>query len=274
MVFIVMIGNIIITTLYNGNQLMSYSTGAPAGYTGSPFDAKTCKSCHAGPAAIVQAGWITSNVSDSGYVPGTTYTITATITRPGHSKFGFEASPQSNTGALLGTLVKTSTQTQIVGTKYITHTSTGTTGSGGIKTWTFDWTAPAQGTGSVTFYGAFNASNSNGSSSGDTTFTSTLTLLENTTVGLNSISAVKQNMVIFPNPSSEYIKIQLNVSEPNLVEIKLYNIEGKLIDILLSEQLSSGPVSYDFTTDKYTPGIYFMKVTTGDDVLFEKVIIK
>jgi hypothetical protein len=125
------------------------------------------------------SGWITSNIPASGYVPGNTYNITATATRAGHVRFGFEVSPQSPTGVLLGTLIVTNTtETQLVGAnKYITHKLAGTTGSGS-KTWNFNWTAPVAGTGNVTFYGAFNCANNSGTSAGDTIFKSTLLVSE------------------------------------------------------------------------------------------------
>ena len=43
--------------------------------------------------------------------------------------------------------------------KAITHTSSGISTTGDSNSWSFDWTAPASGTGDVTFYGAFNAAN-------------------------------------------------------------------------------------------------------------------
>jgi hypothetical protein len=165
------------------NFSLSSSSGAPAGRTGSPGDGNlTCavSGCHLpGPTPATMAGWITSNIPASGYVPGNTYTITATATRPNHVRFGFEVSPQSITGTLLGTLIITNTtETQLVGAnKYVTHKLAGTTGAGS-KTWNFNWTAPVAGTGSVTFYGAFNVANNSGNSSGDTIYKSTLVISE------------------------------------------------------------------------------------------------
>src|SRR5712671_3368866 len=124
------------------NFSRSSSGGAPAGRTGSPGDGGlTCaiSGCHVGPTPATMSGWITSNIPASGYVPGNTYSITATATRAGHVRFGFEVSPQSPTGVLLGTLIVTNTtETQLVGAnKYITHKLAGTTGSGS-KTWNFN----------------------------------------------------------------------------------------------------------------------------------------
>jgi hypothetical protein len=176
------IGLMFYQTVTDSNTALSNTGGAPAGRAGDPAGgSQTCRnSCHSsGPAPIAQTGWITSNIPVSGYTAGSTYTITATITRAGHSKFGFEVSPQSTAGVVKGTLTVTSSQTHLTSgnTNYITQSSTGTSGTGS-KSWTFNWTAPATGQGPVTFYGAFNATNSNNSDTGDSIFTSTLVVSE------------------------------------------------------------------------------------------------
>jgi len=155
---------------------ISNPTGAPAGNTGSPSDATTCaESCHGG-SAVTQAGLITSTIPTAGYTPGTTYTITATSTGAGDK--GFQISPQNISGTLLGSLIS-GTGSQIVGIKYITHTIPKTTTT---ATWTFQWTAPAAGTGSVTFYGAFAITQS-------TTKKSTLVVNEAVVVAAPSITS-------------------------------------------------------------------------------------
>jgi hypothetical protein len=162
------------------NSADSHTSGAPASRTGSPGDGgNTCKNCHAGPTPTTQPGLITSNIPVAGYTAGQTYTITATITANGHTKFGFEISPQSPTGTQLGTLIVTnSTEMQLVGSgKYITHKTAGVSGTNS-RTWIFNWTAPAAGTGNVTFYGAFNITNAGNNSSGDTTVLSSLLVSE------------------------------------------------------------------------------------------------
>jgi hypothetical protein len=124
--------------------------GAPAAKTGSPGDGSDCAECHGGTAAPV-TGWITSNIPAAGYVPGQSYQITATNSITGSGKMGFEVSPQNAAGALLGTLTAGSGSKLVGSGKYVTHSNANTTNN----TWTFTWTAPAAGTGTVTFYGAF-----------------------------------------------------------------------------------------------------------------------
>ena len=139
------------------NEVQSKENGAAAGYTGCPneYSGRTCDNCHSDYSVAAVSGWITSNVPAAGYTPGATYTITATATGAGFPVYGFEVAPLGAAGALIGTpLITNTTQTKLVSSKYVTHTSAGISGSGS-KTWTFNWIAPVAGTGSVTFYGGF-----------------------------------------------------------------------------------------------------------------------
>lgn len=141
---------VVIAFLAQTNLILAYPAGSPAGYTGSPGDGQHCQSCHGGNNSTVN-GWITSNIPAQGYTPGATYTITATAS--GTGKKGFEVSPQSPSGAQLGTLAAGTGSHLVGGSKYVTQNASGASGS--TVSWTFSWTAPAAGTGAVVFYGAF-----------------------------------------------------------------------------------------------------------------------
>ncbi len=161
------------------NFSILYSGGPPAGHSGDPAGGnKNCTSCHSGPEVQSQTGWITSNIPISGYVPESTYTITAKAKSVGHTIFGFQISPQDSIGNFLGTLVNTGTNTKLASDpNYISQSSSGTAGSDSIS-WTFDWTAPAEGSGEVNFYGVFNIANGDGRTSGDTIMASILSINE------------------------------------------------------------------------------------------------
>jgi hypothetical protein len=139
---------VVLLTGFGGGSGSKSPSGAPAGYTGSPFDNKDCTSCHSG-SPTNATGIMSSNVPASGYVQGTNYTITVTLTGSGNK--GFEVSPQSLTGTLLGTITP-GAGNKVTGTKYITHNAVVSTSP---AVWNFTWTAPATSTGPVTFYGAF-----------------------------------------------------------------------------------------------------------------------
>ena len=173
---------------YSGNPEHDYPSGAPAGYTGSPGDGQDCADCHGGSSAPV-TGWITSDIPAAGYSAGNTYNITVTVSGSGAK--GFEVSPQDPAGTQLGTLIAGSGSHLTGGTKYVTHNSDQ---SSNPATWTFQWTAPASGTGDVTLYGAFAVSK-------NTTKTSTLAVQENT-VPL-TVSATANPMTILEGQSTQ-----------------------------------------------------------------------
>jgi len=156
-----------------------YSSGSPGGKTGSPGDGANCTQCHTGTPQSA-SGWITTNIPAMGYTPGQTYTITVTGTHSGVGKFGFETTAESSGGSKKGTFIITdAVQTQLTNSNHaVTHTSAGTTPSGNSKTWTFDWTAPAAGTGNITFYAAFNAANGNGNNQGDVIYLTSTSVSE------------------------------------------------------------------------------------------------
>lgn len=130
--------------------------GSPAGYSGSPADAKDCSACHKAK-AVAKEGLITISGGGTQYIPGKTYTIITVLKgTPKSKKFGFQLSPQDAKGKLLGKMVVTdATGTAIAkGNKYINQTEKGVDGAGS-KTWSFDWVAPEKGAGEVTFYGSY-----------------------------------------------------------------------------------------------------------------------
>ena len=141
--------SIVLFGAFGGDENSDYPSGAPAGYTGSPGDGKNCTQCHNGSASNV-ADWITSDIPPEGYTPGTNYSITVTVTGSGWK--GFEVSPQNVPGDLLGTLTAGANNHLTGSGKYVTQNARS---NANPATWSFTWTAPAAGTGPVTFYGAF-----------------------------------------------------------------------------------------------------------------------
>ncbi|HRY98942.1 MAG TPA: T9SS type A sorting domain-containing protein [Bacteroidales bacterium] len=203
---------------------LSSSSGSPGGKTGSPGDGgATCSQCHGGTPSP-QTGWITSNIPASGYVPGQTYTITATGTHPGVSRFGFEVTAEKSGGTKTGGFTITDVaQTRMANSNNsVTHTSSGFSPSGSSKSWSFDWTAPASGSGAVTFYGAFNAANGNGATSGDVIYTSSLSVNESVSTGINL--AAGNAIKVFPNPATDRLSVSW---EPSVATLVLWDMSGR-----------------------------------------------
>jgi hypothetical protein len=247
----------ILATAYSGDNA-DYPGGAPAGYTGSPFDGKNCSTCHGGTASNV-TGWITSNVPGTGYVPGNNYTITVTVS--GNGNKGFEVSPQDVDGNLLGTLI-VGPGTELTGSgKYITHSSDKNSDP---AVWTFTWTAPAAGTGEVVFYGAFALNLS-------VTKLSTLSVFEST-VGISDRNPGMIRGSVSPNPASGRFTLALADLVPGNLAVRIMNTTGNVV-FSRQYQVSGSELSAPVDLSGQAAGLYFIETRAGSSVKTLKLIL-
>jgi hypothetical protein len=205
-----------------------YPDGSPGGKTGSPGDGgANCTDCHSGTSQQA-VSWITTNIPVSGYIPGQTYTVTATATHSGAVKYGFEITAEDAANAKKGTFTITDVaQTRKVNSNLaVTHTAGGTTPQGGSKSWSFDWTAPAAGTGAITFYGAFNGANGDGGTGGDKIYLSSLAVIEGPT-GVNENLADRVDIGISPNPFGDFMEISFGKLEFPVQSVMISNLNGQ-----------------------------------------------
>lgn len=240
---------------FGGGDLKN-SGGAPAGNTNSPGDGQNCTHCMGGTATAV-TGWITSDVPVTGYLPGATYTITVTAT--GAGKKGFEVSPQTATGTLVGTLTA-GTGNKLVGTgKYVTHNAAISTNP---AVWTFQWTAPAGGAGDVTFYGAIAVTKT-------ATKTTTLTISQST-VGMDEPVAKITNA--WPNPCRERLNVTLKSSGHGRATLDIIDRNGRTVTSLLEEILAPGLSEHTFNIG-LAPGLYFLRISENGETSLSRLIV-
>src|SRR5204863_5741524 len=95
-------------------------------------------------------------------------------------------------GALTSTTLLTGTQSS-GGKTYISHTTfnqgqDGTFTGQTSGTWTFSWTAPGPGAGTVKFYAAGNAANGTGTNAGDKIYTTSVTSTEGSTTPVDAVT--------------------------------------------------------------------------------------
>jgi hypothetical protein len=246
--------------------------GSEPGHTGSPGDGfVSCVKCHGGSHVTVD-GWITSTIPASGYVPGEIYTIRAVNTTIGHTRFGFQVSPQNISGTLLGRIIVTDTvRTKLVGDgKYITYRAASVVGVDSMV-WTFDWVAPADSVNEVVFYGAFN-SNHDGHKGGDVTQLSQLKVFKQGFTGI-----AKNNLMqlqVYPNPANAFINISFNNTANQMVSVELYNLNGQLISELHNNTLFAGLQELALPLKKVTKGIYLLKLTAGNATEMQKIVVQ
>ena len=241
---------------FGGGDLKN-STGAPPQNTNSPGDGQNCTHCMGGTATAV-TGWITSDVPASGYVPGSTYTITVTV--PGAGKKGFEVSPQDISGNLIGTLTAGSGN-KLVGTnKYVTHSTAVSTNP---AVWTFHWTAPAGGAGSVTFYGSMAITQT-------VTKTTTLTIAQ-TTAGIPALTAA--DWICYPNPAHDRLFIKINEKQEEPLKIELFSLTGSLVQEPLTTTLPAGEKILEIPLNQ-PAGLYLLRLTGENSTQLKKLLIQ
>ncbi|HXB41024.1 MAG TPA: choice-of-anchor V domain-containing protein [Bacteroidia bacterium] len=243
-------------------------------YTGSPWDGGSCGDCHGGGATVPGVA-ITANPafgSGNTYMPGTTYTITATVSGS-YSKYGFNFeilnSQSTTTAADAGTFGSALTANCI---KYTTAglptTMSHNAASNGI--FSFQWTAPASG--SCFLYCAGLGANNDGTSGGDFPKLVNMTLVQSP-VGITSYAKSAINLTLFPNPASERINLSYFLAERGEVVIELFSLRGEFITDLVKEVQDAGMQAIELRLPEgITKGMYFLKLRYRGEELAVKLL--
>ncbi|MBE2257086.1 MAG: T9SS type A sorting domain-containing protein [Ignavibacteria bacterium] len=97
--------------------------------------------------------------------------------------------------------------------------------------------------------------------SGFTTNNPTLTNIGNLISGIPNEYILNQN---YPNPFNPSTKISFGLVERSLVTFKVYDINGKMIELLINEIKEPGFHSIEFNAQKFnlSSGVYFYKIQT------------
>lgn len=222
-----------------------------AGRTGGAGES-SCSSCH-GSAAAGGLVVMTSDIPAAGYTPGTTYHMTATVTYSGRSCFGIDVIGVNSSNSSVGTITITdATYTKLLssaGRSNLVHKAVKTTGD-----FSFDWTAPAAGTGNVTFYFAGLVGNNNGTDdSGDYTYTGNQVYAENVG-GTSGIETIQATASVFPNPATTQLAVKSNIQASAVISV--LDINGRLMQQLPVENAAN----FDLNIAELNAGVYFVHV--------------
>lgn len=242
---------------------IGHDTGAAGGNTGAPGETNCARSgCHSSNATKEIPDLITTNIPATGYIPGETYRISATASKMGGKRFGFEVTAKDEAQTLAGEFANISANTKTIIKKYITHTLAGTSATD-TKTWEFDWTAPDKATGDITFYGAFNLANNDGTTFGDQIVLSSLKVSINPKASVDLVDNTTVN--IYPKPFNDNITIEL----PNgAATIDIYSNTGQKVASFSSDK--GGIIQKDLSW--LDNGMYFVRITTGNHFYSERIM--
>jgi hypothetical protein len=204
--------------------LMNSSNGAGASQnadrTGSPVANGNCNGCHSGGVVTptVTVALFDGLLPVTTYTPGKAYTLRISVLGLGYPRYGFQTVALATGNVNAGTMTAGSTGTRVVtvnGRKYGEHSAPGTTGI-----FELNWTAPAAGTGTVTFYtaglGAANPSGDNG----DKANTNSITVTEASGMSVMGISG--SEFQFGPNPVID----ELHFYTGPMHHIRVFDLHG------------------------------------------------
>ena len=221
----------------------AFSSNPPNGRTGAPGES-TCIACHNSFPLNSGSGEITMTGLPESYSAGQDYDLTVTLADPDASRWGFELTFLDEAGDSMGDLMVTDsgTQTGDQGSRtYLKHNSSGTSpGTTGSKSWTFNWTAPAEGTGPMMLYVAGNAANNNSSTSGDRIYATDF-MMNEAVVAVDDLPLALELRGAFPNPFNPSTQIKFDLGRDAHVRVTVMTIDGRRVKTLADEYRSEGP---------------------------------
>ena len=99
----------------------------------------------------------------------------------------------------------------------------------------------------------------------------------NNPIGIQNISteipqkyALKQN---YPNPFNPVTNIEFSIAKTNQVNLIVFNSLGQVVSTLVNQELKPGTYKYDFNASGLPSGSYFYRLTAGDFVQTNKMIL-
>ncbi len=270
---------------------MSHSGGRAddqgKGNTAAPGDEmiggnpRVCASCHTGANTDIMMTQLIEVLDGTGaaiteYVPGQTYRVKVTneVVAGDPAGFGFQVlalkasldidgddvAAFSNPANNVKIAIATSN-----GRQYAEHDGVSET-----NTFEVDWTAPATGTGAVSFYSCGNAVNDNNMNSGDASACTKIELAEGESSStFEADGGVK--IFLFPNPVHEEMKVQLISDISAEFSMDIFDMQGRL---MVSETISfmNGENNFSYNVKDLSKGTYLVKFSNNEKIATAKLL--
>jgi len=262
--------------LFAVNFAMAFSSGPPDGRTGAPGEGN-CTGCHTSFELDSGDGSFSLTTGQTNYTPDEDYTLVIELADPLASRWGFELTFIDSEGLAAGNLSELDANTQVTsssGRQYGKHTFIGTNaGQTSSNTWMMNWSAPAEGAGTVSLYAMGNAANNNGSNSGDYIYSFRVELDEGVTSGVDPYAVFASLDPNYPNPFNPKTRIPYSLEEDSWVRLSIYDSRGRLVTVLEDGPTSGGDhesswAGRDSRGQGQPSGVYLARLTNqrGEDL--------
>ena len=231
------------------------------GYAASPVSYGACAfSCHGPPNSFTPTadGW------PSVYEPDSTYTIV--MSHGSNTISNFNACVLRQSDDLPAGILQGGSNTATY-----THSGEGTAVHGSVNyqtSYTFNWTAPPPGVGTVILYGAVHEGSTNGPN-GVCVLTSGESGIEESEK--EPVDDFSFN-ILNSNPVTHVVKMSINVNKMIKVKLVIYDMAGRMAALVLDQLMSPGN---DIVTWKprIGSGVYFVVFSSGTQTEVKKIIV-
>jgi Secretion system C-terminal sorting domain/Reeler domain len=270
------IGSLTLSSYHAGPAANGYDcTGAESAGTGSYANPTGCTTghCHANSASSAVSVSIeldSAGVATTHYKGGMTYTVKVIGSTTGsNTKYGFQLN------SLIGT---TSTSSNMdAGTWATTGLPSGThvTPPGSYTQLTcveqsmalasstlpqsFSWTAPAAGTGTISFWAAVNFVNGNGSADAGDIWNTVSSIISEWPASTGVAEVAGADLKVFPNPTVDVLNIAMTAGN---CTVNVFDLNGKVV---ASTNSTTNGHTLAINTASWTPGVYQVVVANGAD---------
>ena len=78
---------------------------------------------------------------------------------------------------------------------------------------------------------------------------------------------------VYPNPFNPLTTIQFTLPEAGDVSLWVYDLQGKLVEILVNEKLTSENHTVQWNAEEFSSGVYFVILKSGEYFQSQKMIL-
>ena len=89
----------------------------------------------------------------------------------------------------------------------------------------------------------------------------------------NNIPGSYQLYQNYPNPFNPTTKIKFDLPKNGFVNLKVYDILGREVAVLVNQELQAGSKEYEFNAVNLPSGVYFYKLKAGDFTATKKLVL-
>ena len=255
-------------------------TGAFVNSTGCNFSGSGCHATAATTGIIIGIELDSAGVATTHYKGGATYTvkITGDGTATSNSRYGFQLSAlkdsvstttnvDAGTWASTGLPSGTRLSAPSSGTQ-LTCMEQSSAQSGATFSHSFTWTAPAAGTGTISFWGVSNFVNGNGNADGGDVWNTNHIIIHEwpATSTSTGVAAVSNSIILkaYPNPVTNILNLQMNNVVPGSYTLQVLDMTGRNVATQVIDAISTNYTTV-INTSGWNTGNYQLVVANGSE---------